>query len=176
MMLNLLNELLEYVNTPTSYRIIWVVGGEGNEGKSFFQGDVAKKYGKHRVCTMPLRETTMNLIVYMRKVVDITIDIFLFNITRGGGRMKRINYRLFENIKDGEEMVVVGNSVKMVRFTTPNVIMVFSHDYPDTGKFSRGRWLIFKINSEMQLEDVAEARVGGGKRGSVNKYSAYNVT
>ena len=29
-------ELLKYENNPTSYRIIWVVGGEGNEGKTFF--------------------------------------------------------------------------------------------------------------------------------------------
>ena len=73
--------------------------------------------------------------------------------------MGRINYRLLENIKDGKTVVMVGNSVKMVRFKTPNVIMVFSHEYPDTGKFSRGGWLIFKINSETQLEDVTETQL-----------------
>ena len=153
-------ELLKYVNNPTSYRIIWVVGGEGNEGKTFFMKKIRGQYGRHRVCTMPLRETTRNLIGYMQKVVDIPTDIFLFNITGGGGRrMKRINYSLLEKIKDGEETVVVGNSVKRVRFTSPNVVMVFSNDYPDTEKFSRGRWMIFKINSEMQLEDVTEAQL-----------------
>ena len=154
-------ELLKYVNNPTSYGIIWVVGGEGNEGKSFFQAEVEKKYGKHRVCEMPLRETTRNLIGYMQKVVDTYItDIFLFNVTGGGGRRtKRINYRILEKIKDGRVMAAVGNGVKRVRFTRPNVVMVFSNDYPNTGKFSRGRWLIFKINSEMQLKDVTEARL-----------------
>ena len=158
-------ELLKYVNNPTSYRIIWVVGGEGNEGKTFFMKKIRGQYGRHRVCTMPLRETTRNLIGCMQKVVDAYItDIFLFNVTGGGGRrMKRINYSLLEKIKDGEETVVVGNSVKRVEFTRPNVVMVFSNDYPDTEKFSRGRWMIFKINSEMQLEDVTEAQLKKGR-------------
>ena len=96
----------------------------------------------------------------MQKVLDIPRDIFLFNVTGGGGRRtKRINYSLLENIKDGEETVLVGNSVKRVRFTRPNVVMVFSNDYPNTENFSRGRWMIFKIDSEMQLEDVTEARL-----------------
>ena len=55
--------------------------------------------------------------------------------------------------------MVVGNSIKRVRFTRPNVVMVFSNEYPNTEKFSRGRWLIFKINSEMQLKDVTEVQL-----------------
>ena len=34
------NGLLEYVNNPTPRRIIWLVGKKGNEGKSFFQGQI----------------------------------------------------------------------------------------------------------------------------------------
>ena len=152
---------MKYVNNPTSYKIIWVVGGEGNEGKTFFMKKIRGQYGGHRVCAMPLRETKRNLIGYMQKVVDIPTDIFLFNVSGGGGRrMKRINYSLLENIKDGRVVTVVGNSVKRMRFTRPNVVIVFSNDYPNTEKFSRGRWMIFKIDSEMQLEDVTEARLG----------------
>jgi hypothetical protein len=152
---------LKYVNNPTSYKIIWVVGGEGDEGKTFFMKKIRDQYGGHRVCAMPLRETKRNLIGYMQKVVDIPTDIFLFNVSGGGGRrMKRINYSLLENIKDGRVVTVVGNSVKRMRFTRPNVVIVFSNDYPNTEKFSRGRWMIFKIDSEMQLEDVTEARLG----------------
>ena len=32
--------LLKYINNPTDRRIIWVVGGKGNEGKNFFQGQI----------------------------------------------------------------------------------------------------------------------------------------
>ena len=36
-------ELLVYANNPTPRRIIWVVGGKGNEGKSFFQGQIKER-------------------------------------------------------------------------------------------------------------------------------------
>ena len=35
-----LYELKEYVNNPTHRRVIWVVGGKGDEGKSFFQKQI----------------------------------------------------------------------------------------------------------------------------------------
>ena len=154
-------ELLGYLDNPSDRRIIWVVGGEGNEGKTYFITKIRGQYGWQRVCAMPLRETKKDLFRYMEKVVDPFItDIFLFNVSEGGGRrMKRINYRILENIKDGGSMTVVGNGVKRVRFTTPNVVMVFSNEYPDTRKLSSVRWMIFKINSEMQLEDVTEAQL-----------------
>ena len=153
-------ELKEYVNNPTPRRVIWVVGRKGNEGKSLFQDQTEEQYGKHWVCTMPLTETSRNLFGYMQKCVDRTTDIFLFNIMKSGGRRKKINYKLLENIKDGKAKMVLGNSMKRVRFTTPNVIIVFSHEYPDTGKFSEDRWLIFKINAGMGLEDVTVAKIG----------------
>ena len=90
-------------------------------------------------------------------------DIFLFNIPKGGGRTGEINYSLMENIKRGEVDVDIADRVKTMRFTTPNVIMVFSHEYPDTKMFSKDKWLIFKINSEMQLEDVTEAQLKKGR-------------
>ena len=162
--------LLKYVNNPTHRRIIWVVGGEGNEGKTFFQGEVEKEYGKHRVCIMNITERTENLFAHMRRnwnpphliEKNIVEDIFLFNIPKGGGRTGEINYRLMEKIKRGVVKVKIAGCVKRVRFTTPNVIIVFSHEYPDTKMFSRDKWLIFKINAGMELEDVTEARLGVG--------------
>ena len=90
--------------------------------------------------------------------VNVAEDIFLFDIKKGIC-MKRINYTLLENIVDGEANVVREGNVKIVVFTRPNVIMIFSHEYPDTEKLSSVRWMIFKINSEMQLEDVTEAQL-----------------
>ena len=47
----------------------------------------------------------------------------------------------------------------MMRFKTPNVIIVFSNMYPDTREFSQDRWLIFKINSKMMLEEVTKEKI-----------------
>ena len=42
-------DMLEYVNSPTQRRIIWIVGKKGNEGKTFFQDQIEEQYGLHRV-------------------------------------------------------------------------------------------------------------------------------
>ncbi len=160
------NELLEYyVNDPTPRRVIWVVGEGGDEGKSFFQKHIEEQYGKQRVCKMTLAARSKDILHCMRKSVDITTDIFLFNIPKDVST-GNIDCKLLENIKDGEAMSKKYET-KIMRFRTPNVIMVFSNGYPDTRRaLTSGRWQIFKINSEMQLEDVTEARLrkqmGGG--------------
>ena len=158
------NELLEHVNDPSDRKIIWVVGGEGDEGKSFFQDHIQEQYGKQRVCKVTLAARSMDILYCMQELVDITTDIFLFNIPKGA-IMGKIDCKLLENIKDGEAMVTKFKS-RIMRFKKPNVIMVFSNDYPDTGKLTRGRWTIFKINSKMELENVTEAKLkkkmGGG--------------
>ena len=156
-------ELLKYVNNPTDRRIIWVVGGEGNEGKTFFMKKIEEQYGSHRVWSeIDLWMPTWWIFEDQEGDVDVPNDIFLFDIYRSVQK-ERINYVLLENIKDGEANVVTGDNVKMVRFTTPNVIMILSHDYPDTEKLSGVRWLIFKISSGMQLEDVTEAQLKKGR-------------
>ena len=152
--------VLEYINNPTQRRIIWVVGGRGDEGKSFFQDRIEEQYGMHRVCAMDFTESSRNLLDCMRKEVDIiTTDIFLFNIERGV-HMGYIEYPLLEKIKDGR--AVAGKfKTKKMRFKTPNVIIVFANKYPENSELSPDRWLIFKINSKMQLEDVTEAKLNG---------------
>ncbi len=80
---------------------------------------------------MDFTETSRNLFGYMQKCVDRTTDIFLFNIMKSGGRRKKINYKLLENIKDGKAMTGKYTTKKLY-FTTPNVLMVFSNDYLDT--------------------------------------------
>ena len=157
--------LLKYLNNPTDRRIIWVVGGKGNEGKNFFQGQIRGQYGRHRVCKMNLKGKSKDILHHMRKVVDIPTDIFLFNIQKGV-IMGDIDYTLLEDIKDGEALAEKYETM-IVTFTTPNVIIVFGNKYPDTGTtLSPDRWLIFKINARMELEDVTEAKLnkkrGGG--------------
>ena len=72
--------------------------------------------------------------------------------------MNDVNYSLLQHIKDGKAMSLKYNTKKM-RFTNPNVIIVFSNKYPDTREFSEDRWMIFKINTKMGLEEVTIAQV-----------------
>ena len=43
------NDLREYLDNPCDRKIIWVVGVEGTEGKSFFQRNVCEEFGYSRV-------------------------------------------------------------------------------------------------------------------------------
>ena len=144
---------MKYVKTLTK-RVIWVVGEKGNQGKTFFQHQIGEQYGRHKVCTMSLTESSKNLLHYMRKCVDITTDKFLFNIPRSVC-LDEINYKLLEDIKNGEAMATKFNT-KNMRFKTPNVIIVFSSMYPDTREFSHDRWLVFKINTKMMLQKLVK--------------------
>ena len=123
---------------------------------------------------MTLTAKSSDLLHHMRKVVDIPTDIFLFNIPKGV-HMENIDYTLLENIKDGEA-VSAKYCTTVMTFTTPNVIIVFSNKYPDTGKLSSDRWLVFEINSGMELEEVTEAQLGKKREGGYtnkNRYSGY---
>ena len=136
-----------------------MVGGRGNEGKSFCVEKIEDQYETRRVFSfIGLWLPTWYIFEDHEGDVDVAADIFLFNIYRGICK-ERINYVLLENIMNGGANVVMEGNVKRVRFTAPNVIIVFSYEYPDTGKFSEDRGLFFKINAGMELEDVTEARL-----------------
>ena len=145
-------DILEYVNNPTKRRIIWIVGKNGNEGKTFFQDKIEEQYGRHRVFQMELDESSRDILHIMKKCVDMQTDIFLFNITKSV-YINDVNYKILEKIKDGKATSIKYNAKKMI-FKTPNVILVFSNMYPNTREFSEDRWLIFKINAKMELVDV----------------------
>ena len=167
--------VLEYMNNPIPRRIIWVVGGKGNEGKNFFQGQIIDQYRKHRVYTLSLTANSSDLLHHMGGRVDIPTDIFLFNIEKGVS-MENIDYTLLEKIKDGEAVSTKYNIMYMT-FTTPNGIIVFSNKYPDTYELSSYRWSVFKINSGIELEEVTEAQLKkkrGGGYTSKNRYNGYN--
>ena len=133
-------------------RVIWVVG-RGNEGKNFFQDKIREQYGKHRVCKLTLEEKFSDLLHYMHNSVDLyATDIFLFNIPIDVDK-RNISYTLLENIKNGNGLSRNFNTMIM-RYRTPNVIIVFANGYPDGGKLTRERWLILRINNMMQLVEV----------------------
>ena len=47
-------DLRQYLDKPCDRKVIWVVGIDGNEGKSFFQENIREEFGYSRVCTLEL--------------------------------------------------------------------------------------------------------------------------
>ena len=82
----------------------------------------------------------------MRRYVDMETDIFLFNIPRCFHHLSGEYYRLFESIKDGKAMV---HNTKKMRFTTPNVLIVFFSREPDRSELSEDRLIILKISEDL---------------------------
>ena len=57
------------------------------------------------------------------------------------------HYKLLESIKDGKARSLNYNTKKM-RFTTPNVLIVFSNREPDRSELSEDRLIISKISED----------------------------
>ena len=77
------DQLLYYINNPTSRQVICVIGEKGNEGKTFFQQQIEEQYGTAKVCTMPAKERSIDILHVMRKEVDTTTNVFLFEANTG---------------------------------------------------------------------------------------------
>ena len=135
-------DLIKYVR-PEERQVIWVQGTEGNEGKSLFQNYIQRQYGDQRVVKTQIRNKTANLLHILRKRELTTTDIFLFNGSRSKN-CESVNYEILEAIKDGETVASKYDS-DIIRFNTPNVVMVFANHYPDVKELSKDRWLICKI-------------------------------
>ena len=73
--------------------------------------------------------------------------------------MKKENYILLCNIKDGTAYAS-NFSIQEIQFKTPNVVMGFSTVYPNIKAFTEDRWLILKINKEMELIDITAEELG----------------
>ena len=76
-------DLREYLDKPCDRKVIWIVGTEGNEGKSFFQSNIRKEFGTSRVCKRELSEYSRNTFHIIGKICSTTTDIFLFKVARG---------------------------------------------------------------------------------------------
>ena len=80
----------------------------------------------------------------LRKLPLSSVDTFLFNDARSGESEMR-SYEVLENIKDGRAIASKYAS-EIIRFRTPNVVIVFSNADPDMTQLSRDRWKVFYIN------------------------------
>merc|ERR1712112_377639 len=75
-------DLRQYLDKPCDRKVIWVVGNDGNEGKSFFQENIREEFWYSRVCTLELSENPRNTFHILGKLCSTNTDIFLFNVAR----------------------------------------------------------------------------------------------
>ena len=139
-------ELLEYMDHPTQRQIIWIVGKSCGEGKSWFQKYVKSIYGARKVVSgINLRASTPNICHVLSKQPLSTADIFLFNIGKAKKKTDAVNYEVLEDLKDGDAFAAKYNS-QQLKIRTPNVVMVFSNERPNTDQLALDRWkLLYMI-------------------------------
>ena len=148
-------QLMNEISIPTDREILWIIGQEGNEGKTWFQEYVEVFYGYARVVRLDLAMRTANVLHALTKRPLSSVDIFLFNLPRSVDH-DSCNYFILESIKDGTAVSSKYNN-EILRFKSPNVIIIFSNDMPNWGKLSADRWKVFRIeNDELDEFDVHE--------------------
>ena len=77
-------DLRQYLDKQCDRKVIWIIGENGNEGKSFFQSNVREEFGYSRVSTLELSENSRNTFHILGKLCSTNTDIFLFNLPRRG--------------------------------------------------------------------------------------------
>ena len=148
-------ELLEYMDHPTQRQIIWIVGKSCGEGKSWFQKYVKSIYGTRKVVSgINLRASTPNICHVLSKQPLSTADIFLFNIGKAKKKTDDVNYEVLEDLKDGDAFAAKYNS-QQLKIRTPNVVMVFSNEGPDTNQLAIDRWkLLYITDDNLEVRQV----------------------
>ena len=147
--------LLEYVQKPCDREIFWVVGKEGNEGKSWFQKYVKSWLGARRVVTgIDIKANNASIFQALRKCPIVTADIFLFNIGKSKKKFEVINYDALEAMKDGEAFASKYDS-QQLKIRVPNVVMVFSNSPPNISQLAKVRFEVFHIiNDQLQKRNM----------------------
>ena len=148
------SEVLQFLECPDSRTVYWIVGKKGGEGKSFIQDVIKKSYGTRRVFKSEINTRKVDIAYALAREVMTCKDIFLFNLLRSD---YVVSYGVLENIKDG---YLISSKYKstVLKIKTPNVIIVFSNDFPDQNKLSSDRWKIYEIkNDQLVLREKAAA-------------------
>ena len=149
--------LLKYVQQPHDREIIWVVGKDGNEGKSWFQKYVKSVFGTRRVVTgIDIKANNASIFQALRKCPIVTADIFLFNIGKSKTKFEQINYDALEKMKDGEAFASKYDS-QQLKIRVPNVVMVFSNSPPNISQLAKVRFEVFHIiNDQLQKRNMVK--------------------
>ena len=95
---------------------------------------------------LDIKANMSNILHALRKFPLSTVDIFLFNDQRGINH-ESCCYTVLESIKDGCATASKFNS-EVVRFKSPNVVVVFSNSTPDIQQLSKDRWKVYCITKE----------------------------
>lgn len=172
-------DALKLIGDPSERKVIWITGTRGNEGKSWFQDYVKQLYGYNRVIQIDLRTSHRDICNILRKKPLPTIDIFLFNDARSNIAAIHDVYKVLENIKDGE---ATGSKFdnNILKFRTPNTIMIFSNKYPQLESLSRDRWTIYNANQDglnLVTESIRKMKKDGYKLDNsehLQKYKLYD--
>ena len=127
---------------PNDRTVTWIYDECGNEGKSWFQNYVEAYFGYHRVFRCDLRIKHKDICHILKKRSMSTVDIYLFNDSRSIKSEEVNMYRVLEDIKDGSATTSKYDN-QVLKFKTPNIVMVFSNSWPDTANLSPDRWQIF---------------------------------
>ena len=167
------NELMKYIE-PHDREIIWVVGKDGNEGKSWFQKYVKSVFGTRRVVSgIDIKSNSASIFQALRKCSIVTADIFLFNIGKSMNKFDQINYDALEKMKDGEAFASKYNS-QQLKIRVPNVVMVFSNSPPDFKELAKVRFRVFNINNnqlEKKRKNIVESKYAKEKKENVDSDS-----
>ena len=167
-------DLLEYMNHPTQRQIIWIVGKSCGEGKSWFQKYVKSVYGTRKVVSgINLRANTASICHVLSKQPLSTADIFLFNIGKAKTKTDAVNYEVLEDLKDGDAFAAKYNS-QQLKIRTPNVVMVFSNERPNTDQLAIDRWKLLYITDD-NIEEIQVIK-NGNSTCTTKKKKKLNIT
>ena len=134
---------MKFLEKPDDRHVIWVNGSVGNEGKTFFQRYIVSFYGIRRVVNLDLVKNSNDIGFLLSKQNLSCKDIFLFNVSRNLN-INDIPYDILEGIKDGQLISSKYNS-KLLKLKTPNIVIVFSNDFPINDVLSVDRWKMLRI-------------------------------
>ena len=147
-------EAFKLFESSTDRNIIWIYGARGNIGKSWFQNYVEAYFGYQRVFRSDLRIKHKDTCNILTKRGLSSIDIFLFNDSRSTKGEEMNIYRVLEDIKDGAATTSKYNN-KVIKFKTPNTVMIFSNKQPNLKSLSKDRWEVYTPTLE-GLKDCQE--------------------
>ena len=104
-------------------------------------------YGFARTVRLYFKSKANDIYLALSKRPLTTTDMFMFNEGPSSSEDVKLYYPVLEAIKDGTAINGKYQS-DVVRFKTPNVVIVFSNVHPDVMQLSRDRWQILSITKD----------------------------
>ena len=138
-------KVLSIIDSLTHRNVIFIVGKNGNEGKTFLQNYIEQFCGSARVYKSKIdgRNQDIGYMMSQDKMIERK-DIFLFNVPRST-QPQYIAYDILESIKDGALDSTKYQS-KKVTFRTPNCVIVFLNQEPKLKLLSDDRYSVWNID------------------------------